>query len=155
MIWRHICSNQIHFVLSRQRHNFAESSAIENTNQSVVHWYFNKPLPKPSILHNTLCGVCNNATKTYCFCCSCFLHRAEPKYQWIWKMSSIKCKRRKKQKQSALCPKNIVMGIKRKKTKKVYFLKNLRYLDRQSNGNVALVSVMLIILKLWKTINCP
>ena len=47
-----------------------------------------------------------------------------------------------------LYPKNIVMGIKRKKTKKVYFLKNLRYLDRQSNGNVALVSVMLIILKL-------
>ena len=32
--------NQIHFVRSRQRHNFAESSAIESTNQSVVHWYF-------------------------------------------------------------------------------------------------------------------
>ena len=98
MIWRHICSNQIHFVLTRQRHNFAESSAIENTNQSVVHWYFNKPLPKPSILHNTLCGVCNNATGTYGFCCSCFLHRAEPKCRWTCKMSIIKCKRRKNKK---------------------------------------------------------
>ena len=38
--------------------------------------------------------------------------------------------REEKQKQSMLYPKNIVMGIKRKKTKKVYFLKNLRYLDR-------------------------
>ena len=76
---------------------------------------------------------------------------------------------KKKQKQSMSRPKKRYHGYQtiqnqmiewqeqlanwRKKTKKVDFLKNLW--TGQSNGNVALVSVMLIILKLWKTINCP